>query len=203
MPRHLLGGCHLALLKPVWPVGYHGTTRDLPPMPATYLRTAASGEVRRARAACKFEAGRTREDSIPCLSRRNIRSLGGDSFGCGQRSEGAAGGDDVSACDHDFLPRFLALLAGINWTRPHCFHSLPPPTLGECGHRSLARRLIAVRRVRSSWCPKASVHIHGSPTGAALALKMRPTTSPLQSTSKSSSLHSPDGRLSAARFRSR
>jgi hypothetical protein len=25
---------------------------------------------------------------------------------------------------------------------------------------------------RSSWCPKASVHIHGLPTGAALALKI-------------------------------
>jgi hypothetical protein len=28
--------------------------------------------------------------------------------------------------------------------------------------------------VRSVWCPKASVHIHGLPTGAALALKTRP-----------------------------
>jgi hypothetical protein len=33
-------------------------------------------------------------------------------------------------------------------------------------------------------------NIHGDPTGAALALKMRPTASPSASTSKSSSFHS-------------
>jgi hypothetical protein len=37
--------------------------------------------------------------------------------------------------------------------------------------------------------------------GAAFALKMRPTTTPSASTSKSSSLHSPDDRLADARFR--
>ena len=36
-----------------------------------------------------------------------------------------------------------------------------------------------------------------------LALNMRPTTSPLASTSKSSSLHSADGREVVARFRMR
>jgi hypothetical protein len=56
--------------------------------------------------------------------------------------------------------------------------------------------------LRSSWCPNAKVHIHGLPTGAALALKMRPTRAPSASTSKSSSFHSPDGRLAVARLRS-
>jgi hypothetical protein len=55
--------------------------------------------------------------------------------------------------------------------------------------------------LRSSWCPNASVHIQGEPTGAALALKMRPTTTLSSSTSKSSSLHWPDVRLAEARFR--
>jgi hypothetical protein len=41
-------------------------------------------------------------------------------------------------------------------------------------YRSLAGRCVAMCRVRSSWCRKASVHIHGEPAGAALALKMRP-----------------------------
>jgi hypothetical protein len=48
---------------------------------------------------------------------------------------------------------------------------------------------------------KASVHIQGIPTGAALALMMRPTTAPTASTSKSSSFHWPDGRLVDARLR--
>jgi hypothetical protein len=47
-----------------------------------------------------------------------------------------------------------------------------------------------------------SLHIKGEPTGAALALKMRPTTRPSASTSKSSSFHSPGGRLAEARLRS-
>jgi hypothetical protein len=50
----------------------------------------------------------------------------------------------------------------------------------------LAKEEIAASRVasypcvgvRSSWCPKANVHTQGEPTGAALALKMRPTTMP-------------------------
>jgi hypothetical protein len=45
------------------------------------------------------------------------------------------------------------------------------------------------------------VHIHDAPTGDALALKMRPTTAPSTSTSKSSSFHSPDGRETDARLR--
>ena len=32
--------------------------------------------------------------------------------------------------------------------------------------------------MRSSWCGKINVHIQGDPTGAALALKMRPRASP-------------------------
>jgi hypothetical protein len=43
------------------------------------------------------------------------------------------------------------------------------------------------------------VHIQGEPTGAALALKMRPTTSPFASTPKSLSF-SPDGREAEARL---
>jgi hypothetical protein len=42
---------------------------------------------------------------------------------------------------------------------------------------------IAREVAEEAGCPKASVHIHGCPTGAALALKMRPTTTPSQSTS--------------------
>jgi hypothetical protein len=57
--------------------------------------------------------------------------------------------------------------------------------------------------VRSSWCPKASVHIHDAQTGEALALKILPTTTPSANTSKSSSFHSPDGRLAEARLRMR
>jgi hypothetical protein len=41
---------------------------------------------------------------------------------------------------------------------------------------------------------RPSVHNHGVPTGAAAAFMMRPTTAPSQSTSKSSSFHSPEGR---------
>jgi hypothetical protein len=43
--------------------------------------------------------------------------------------------------------------------------------------------------------------VHDAPTGAALALKMQPTTPPFSSTSTSSSLHSPDGREADARLR--
>jgi hypothetical protein len=49
--------------------------------------------------------------------------------------------------------------------------------------------------------PEASVHSHGVPAGAAAAFMMRPTTTPSTSTSKSSSFHSPDGRLAEARLR--
>jgi hypothetical protein len=48
-----------------------------------------------------------------------------------------------------------------------------------------------------------SVHIHGLPTGAVFALKMRPTTAPFASTSKSSSFHRPDNRFAEARLRMR
>jgi hypothetical protein len=43
--------------------------------------------------------------------------------------------------------------------------------------------------------------LQGLPTGAALAWKMRPTTTPPASTSKSSSLQLPDGREADARLR--
>jgi hypothetical protein len=77
---------------------------------------------------------------------------------------------------------------------------LPPPTLRERRHHGFARRLVAMRRRAIFWCPKASVHIHGSPTGDAAALKMRPTTMPSASTSQSSSRHSPEVRLADARL---
>src|SRR5262249_47050847 len=57
--------------------------------------------------------------------------------------------------------------------------------------------------VPSSLCPKACVHIHDMPTGTAAAFMMRPTTTPSQTTSKSSSFHSPDGREVEARLRAR
>jgi hypothetical protein len=44
---------------------------------------------------------------------------------------------------------------------------------------------------------------HGVPTGAAFALKMRPTTAPSASTSKPSSFHSPERREADARLRIR
>src|SRR5215831_8123876 len=47
------------------------------------------------------------------------------------------------------------------------------------------------------------VHSHRAPTGAAAAFMMRPTTAPSASTSKSSSLHSPDEREAEARLRTR
>src|SRR5215813_13691816 len=45
------------------------------------------------------------------------------------------------------------------------------------------------------------VHSHGAPTGAAAAFMTRPTTVPSASTPKSSSFHSPEGRLAEARLR--
>jgi len=80
---------------------------------------------------------------------------------------------------------------------------LPPPALGERRHRGLARRLVAVRRHAVLRWPKASVHIHGEPSGAACTFMMRPTTAPSARTSKSSSVHSPDEREADARLRIR
>jgi hypothetical protein len=51
--------------------------------------------------------------------------------------------------------------------------------------------------------PAGTERIHGVPTGAAAAFMIRPTTAPSESTSKSSSLHSPDGREADARLRTR
>src|SRR5262249_12326347 len=71
-------------------------------------------------------------------------------------------------------------------------------------HRDLARRLAAVRRRAVLVVPpNASVHIQGEPTGAAWTFMMRPTTAPSASTSKSSSLHSPDGRDAEVRLGTR
>jgi hypothetical protein len=47
-----------------------------------------------------------------------------------------------------------------------------PPAFGERRHRGLARRLVAVRRRAILTCSKASVHIHGVPSGAAAARMM-------------------------------
>jgi hypothetical protein len=56
-------------------------------------------------------------------------------------------------------------------------------TTCHSGRYLLANARIAAFRVAacpcvSSWCPKAKVHIQGEPTGAAFALKMRPTIAP-------------------------
>jgi len=51
-------------------------------------------------------------------------------------------------------------------------------------------------------CQNASVHIQGIPTGAACTFKMRPTTAPSASTSKSFSSHLPEVRLAEARLSS-
>jgi hypothetical protein len=59
----------------------------------------------------------------------------------------------------------------------------PPPAFREPRHRRLARLSI------------------DAPTGDARALKMRPTTTPSASTSKSSSFQSPDGRFALARLK--
>src|SRR5258708_23154665 len=51
----------------------------------------------------------------------------------------------------------------------------------------------AVKGRRSPFAAtRASVHMQGEPPGAALALKIWPTTAPLARTSKSSSFHSPE-----------
>jgi hypothetical protein len=49
--------------------------------------------------------------------------------------------------------------------QPQALLSLPPPTLSECRHGGLARRLVAVRRRAILMLPKGDVHIHGVPTG--------------------------------------
>jgi len=75
------------------------------------------------------------------------------------------------------------------------------PGLLHSRRQHLANALMAASRVaaqpcvgvRSSWCRKINVHIHGDPIGSAFALKMRPTTAPFASTSKSSSFHWPEG----------
>src|SRR5262249_1280464 len=54
-----------------------------------------------------------------------------------------------------------------------------------------------------SWSPTAITHNQGIPAGAVRDLTRRPTTMPSASTSKSSSLHSPDCRLAEAGFRTR
>jgi hypothetical protein len=58
-------------------------------------------------------------------------------------------------------------------------------------------------RILATPCDALSprVHIHGAPTGDAAELKIRPTTTPSASTSKSSSFHSPEGREDRALLR--
>jgi hypothetical protein len=74
--------------------------------------------------------------------------------------------------------------------------------LGECCHSRLARLGIAVRWTSILVVAECERPHPRLPTGAALALKMRPTTAPSASMSKSSSFHSPDGREAEARLRS-
>jgi len=98
--------------------------------------------------------------------------------------------------EHEWLDRKVYVLKNAQLGHDNSYHAT--------GH--VKKGTSAVTRgvgVRSLWCPKASVLIQGLPTGVALALKMRPTTMPLARTSKSSSFHSPDGRLIEARLRSR
>src|SRR5262249_27127314 len=93
-------------------------------------------------------------------------------------------------------------LPACNWA-----HQRPRQWQGQL----LANAAIAASRVApqpgvgvaSSWCSNISVHIQGEPTGDAAELKMRPTTLPPVSTSKSSSFHLPDGREAEARLRMR
>jgi|SRR5215510_36588 len=59
---------------------------------------------------------------------------------------------------------------------------LPPPALGKCDHRGLARRRIAVGWRTVFVMAKGHVHIHDIPTGTAAAFMMRPTTTPSAST---------------------
>ena len=105
--------------------------------------------------------------------------------------------------------------AGSLPTRPGIFFELRKPRdHGNC-NRSIVglgvgygirewvsrRRRQAERPRRPLWCSNSNVHIHGCPSGAAFTLKIRPTTTPSASTSKSSSLHSPEGREADARLR--
>ena len=68
--------------------------------------------------------------------------------------------------------RFTGLTSGKctedSRARPLLF---PPPAFRERRHRRFACCLVAVGRLRYSWWPKASVHIHGVPTGAACTLE--------------------------------
>jgi hypothetical protein len=76
----------------------------------------------------------------------------------------------------------------------HVLHSpLLPPSFRECRHRSLACRCVAVRRRAFLVVAKDQrPHPRHSHRREAVELKIRPTTMPLVSTSKSSSFHSPD-----------
>jgi len=79
--------------------------------------------------------------------------------------------------------------------------SFPPPALRKGGHRALVRRRVAVRWRPIFMMPKGQRPHPDMPTGTAAAFMMRPTTTPSASTSKSSSFHSPEGRLAEARLR--
>src|SRR5262245_60752292 len=57
--------------------------------------------------------------------------------------------------------------------------------------------------IRSPWWPNASVRIHDARAGTAVALKLRPTTTPPRARRNRRRAHSPDRRLAEARLRSR
>jgi hypothetical protein len=108
----------------------------------------------------------------------------------------------AAVCGLERAGELLMEVGGRTAKHPH--HAVIPRQL-------FANAVIAASRlsaypcvgVRSSWYPKARDHIHALPTGAALGLKIRPTTAPSARTPKSSSVHSPERRDADARLRIR
>ena len=72
-------------------------------------------------------------------------------------------------------------------------------TIGGMDRQTLRDWVIRFNELRRT----ASVHIQDCPNGTAAAFMMRSTTTPSAITSKSSSLHSRDGRIADARLRIR
>jgi hypothetical protein len=79
--------------------------------------------------------------------------------------------------------------------------SLPPPALGKCRHRGLARLRIAVRRRAILVVAECERPKPGRSYRRRVGLEDAAHDNPSVSTSKSSSFHSLDGRVAEARFR--
>ena len=88
--------------------------------------------------------------------------------------------------------------------RRRLFHGLfPPPAFGEGRHRGLARRLATLRRLAILVMPEGQCPHPRRAYGRGVHLHDAADDRSPQSTSKSSSFHSPDERLADARLRTR